>query len=110
VDSKRTFHPADKRVGRTYDPDHARVLWRALLDTHRVLTRFRAGYLGKASPVHFFWGSFDLAVTRFSGQHAPPHPGGLPHFPRDVAQEAYSHELTSCGFWPGNRSSQQAVF
>jgi Family of unknown function (DUF5996) len=94
----------------TYEPDHARALWRALLDAHRVLTRFRAGYMGKASPVHFFWGSFDLAVTRFSGRLAPPHPGGLPNFPDDVAREAYSHELTSCGFWPGNRSYQQAIF
>jgi hypothetical protein len=94
----------------TYEPDHARALWRALLDTHRVLTRFRAGYLGKASPVHFFWGSFDLAVTRFSGRLAPAHPGGVPNFPDDVAQEAYSHELTSCGFWPGNRGYQQAIF
>lgn len=93
-----------------YEPAHARALWRARLDTHRVFTRFRAGYLGKASPVHFFWGSFDLAVSRFSGRLAPPHPGGLPNFPDDVAREAYSHELTSCGFWPGNRSSQQAIF
>ena len=93
-----------------YQPDNARTLWRALLDTHRVLTRFRAGYLGKASPVHFFWGSFDLAVSRFSGRLAPPHPGGLPNFPNDVAREAYSHELTSCGFWPGNRSHPQAIF
>ena len=94
----------------TYEADHARALWRALLDSHRVLTRFRAGYLGKASPVHFFWGSFDLAVTRFSGRPAPPHPGGLPNFPIDVAREAYSHEVTSCGFWPGNRTSPQAIF
>jgi hypothetical protein len=94
----------------TYEPAHARALWRALVDSHRVLSRFRAGYLGKASPVHFFWGSFDLAVTRFSGRQAPPHPGGVPNFPDDVAREAYSHEVTSCGFWPGNRSSPQAIF
>jgi hypothetical protein len=100
----------DDTVHASYEPDHARALWRALLDTHRVLTRFRAGYLGKASPVHFFWGSFDLAVTRFSGRLAPPHPGGLPNFPGDVAREAYSHELTSCGFWPGNRAAPQAIF
>ena len=88
--------PEDTAHG-AYDAEHARALWRALLQAHRVLTRFRAGYLGKASPVHFFWGSFDLAVTRFSGQTAPPHPGGMPNFPDDVAREAYSHEVTSCG-------------
>jgi hypothetical protein len=75
-----------------------------------VLTRFRAGFLGKASPVHFFWGSFDLAVTRFSGRTAPPHPGGMPNFPDDVAREAYSHEVTSCGFWPGNREAPTPIF
>jgi hypothetical protein len=101
--------PDDTRHA-TYEPDHARTLWRALLDSHHVLTRFRAGYLGKASPVHFFWGSFDLAVTRFSGRVAPPHPGGVPNFPDDVAREAYSHEVTSCGFWPGSRISPQAIF
>lgn len=93
-----------------YDPDHARLLWRALHDAHRVFTRFRAGFLGKASPVHFFWGSFDLATTRFSGRLAPPHPGGMPNFPDDVAREAYSHELTSCGFWPGNHASPSPIF
>lgn len=94
----------------TYDPVHARLLWRALLDTQRVLTRFDAGFLGKASPVHFFWGSFDMAVTRFSGRLAPPHPGGVPNFPDDVAREAYSQELTSCGFWPGNRLNPEPIF
>ncbi len=86
----------------TYDGDHARALWKALVQASRVLTEFRAGFLGKSSPVHFFWGSFDLAVTRFSGRTAPPHPGGIPNFPDDVAREAYSHEVTSAGFWPGN--------
>jgi len=66
-----------------------------------VLSRFRTGFIGKASPVHFFWGSFDLAVTRFSGRKAPTHPGGVPHLPDAVAQEAYSHEVSSAGFWPG---------
>jgi hypothetical protein len=66
-----------------------------------VFSRFRTGFLGKASPVHFFWGSFDLAVTRFSGRGAPRHPGGVPHLPDSVAQEAYSHEVSSAGFWPG---------
>jgi hypothetical protein len=75
-----------------------------------VLTRFRAGFIGKASPVHFFWGSFDLATTRFSGRTAPPHPGGVPNFPDDLAREAYSHEVTSCGFWPGSRESPTPIF
>ena len=65
------------------------------------MSHFRTGFLGKASPVHFFWGSFDLAVTRFSGRRAPLHPGGVPHLPDAVAQEAYSHEVSSAGFWPG---------
>ncbi|MEM9562063.1 MAG: DUF5996 family protein [Actinomycetota bacterium] len=95
---------------RSYDPVHARALWRALVQTERVMNRFRADFKGKASPVHFFWGSFDLAVTRFSGREAPPHPGGIPNFPDDVAREAYSHEVTSAGFWPGNRESPDPIF
>ena len=95
---------------RAYDPDHAHALWRALVQIDRVFAEFRAGYKGKASPVHFFWGSFDLATTRFSGRTAPPHPGGVPNFPDDVAQEAYSHEVTSIGFWPGNRESPEPIF
>jgi hypothetical protein len=101
--------PDDTTHG-AYDREHARALWRALLQAQRVLVRFRAGFLGKASPVHFFWGSFDLAVTRFSGRAAPPHPGGVPNFPDDVAREAYSHEVTSCGFWPGNREASTPIF
>jgi hypothetical protein len=95
---------------RPYNPAHASALWRALVQADRVLTNFRAGFKGKASPVHFFWGSFDLATTRFSGRAAPPHPGGIPNFPDDVAREAYSHEVTSVGFWPGNRSAPQPIF
>ena len=95
---------------RNYEPSHARTLWRALVQIDRVLTRFRADFKGKASPVHFFWGSFDLATTRFSGRTAPPHPGGIPNFPDDVAQEAYSHEVTSVGFWPGNRAAPAPIF
>lgn len=95
---------------RAYDPGHALALWRALVQADRVLTRFRAGFKGKASPVHFFWGSFDLATTRFSGRIAPPHPGGIPNFPDDVAREAYSHEVTSVGFWPGNRHAPEPIF
>ena len=85
-----------------YDADKAHRFWRALVQIDRVFKVFRAGFVGKCSPVHFFWGSFDLAVTRFSGRTAPPHPGGVPHFPDWVAREAYSHEVSSAGFWPGN--------
>ncbi|MEM8620654.1 MAG: DUF5996 family protein [Actinomycetota bacterium] len=95
----------DDTTHQTYDRDRIHTLWQALIQTDRVFTRFRADYWGKASPVHFFWGSFDLAVTRFSGRTAPPHPGGMPNFADDVAREAYSHEVTSCGFWPGNREA-----
>ena len=101
--------PEDTRE-RHYDPDHARALWGALVQAQRVLMRFRAGYLGKVSPVHMFWGAFDLAVTRFSGRLAPEHPGGMPNFPDDVAREAYSHEVTSCGFWPGNAGAPTPIF
>jgi hypothetical protein len=94
----------------TYVPEHAHALWQALLQAHRVFLAFRAEYQGKVSPVHFFWGSFDLAVTRFSGREAPPHPGGMPNFPDEVAREAYSHEVTSLGFWPGNADSPDPIF
>jgi hypothetical protein len=90
------------RTHAAYDADAAQRFWRVLLSTHNVLARFRTGFLGKVSPVHFFWGSFDLAVTRFSGRTAPRHPGGVPHLPDAVAQEAYSHEVSSAGFWPGS--------
>ncbi|MEM9606186.1 MAG: DUF5996 family protein [Actinomycetota bacterium] len=94
----------------TFEPDHARALQRALIDGTRVMQRYRAGFRGKASPVHFFWGSFDLATTRFSGREAPAHPGGVPNFADDVAQEAYSHEVTSVGFWPGNAEAPAPIF
>jgi hypothetical protein len=94
----------------TYDPAHATALWRALLRATRVLTAFRAGFKGKASPVHFFWGSFDLATTRFSGRSAPTHPGGVPNLPDDITREAYSDEVTSAGFWPGNREAPAPIF
>ncbi|MBV9347639.1 MAG: hypothetical protein JO245_06655 [Pseudolabrys sp.] len=84
-----------------YQPEYAQRFWRVLASSHRVFSRFRTGFLGKVSPVHFFWGSFDLAVTRFSGRTAPKHPGGVPNLPDDVAREAYSHEVSSAGFWPG---------
>ena len=89
-------------VHRSYDADYANRFWRVLLAAQEVMARFRSGFLGKVSPVHFFWGSFDLAVTRFSGRRAPSHPGGVPHLPDAVAREAYSHELSSAGFWPGS--------
>jgi len=90
------------RVHTSYDRDYVSRFWRALLAAQKVFADFRTGFLGKASPVHFFWGSFDLAVTRFSGRSAPPHPGGVPALPDSVAREAYSHEVSSAGFWPGS--------
>jgi hypothetical protein len=92
-------YPQDE-THRAYDPDAMHRYWIALLRIHEVMTRFRSGFIGKASPVHFFWGGFDLAVTRFSGRRAPPHPGGVPHCPDWVQELAYSHEVSSCGFWP----------
>ena len=97
-------------VPRAYDPEYAARFWRALVQTGRVFTEFRARFIGKCSPVHFFWGSFDLAVTRFSGREAPPHPGGVPNFPDWVAREAYSHEVSSAGFWPGGAGADDAAF
>jgi hypothetical protein len=95
---------------RTYDAAAAHAFWRVLIQADRLLKQFRTGFLGKASPVHFFWGSFDLAVTRFSGRPAPPHPGGVPGLPDAVAREAYSHEVSSAGFWPGNDAYPTAAF
>ena len=86
----------------TYDPDAVQRFFQILFNSDRVFKQFRTGFLGKASPVHFFWGSFDLAVTRFSGRRAPRHPGGIPHLSDEVASEAYSHEVSSAGFWPGS--------
>jgi hypothetical protein len=85
----------------SYDPHAAELFWRQLLQANRVLGEFRAGFVGKVSPVHFFWGAMDLACTRFSGRTAPAHPGGAPNCPDWIMQEGYSHELASCGFWPG---------
>lgn len=84
-----------------YDREYANRFWRALVQIDRVFKEFRSHFIGKCSPVHFFWGSFDMAVTRFSGREAPPHPGGVPNFPDWIAREAYSHEVSSAGFWPG---------
>lgn len=92
-----------------YDPEYAQRFWRILMQAERVLTEFRGGFLGKASPVHFFWGSFDLAVTRFSGRLAPAHPGA-PNAAASITREAYSHEVSSCGFWPGGGPIDGPVF
>jgi hypothetical protein len=94
----------------SYDPDAVRRFLRILGNADRVFKQFRTGFLGKASPVHFFWGSFDLAVTRFSGRRAPRHPGGVPHLSDDVAGEAYSHEVSSAGFWPGSGAIDYPAF
>ena len=95
---------------KSYDAGAAQRFWRVLVQTDRVMKQFRAGFTGKVSPVHFFWGSFDMAVTRFSGRTAPPHPGGMPNLGDWVAREAYSHEVSSCGFWPGNGGFGKAAF
>lgn len=93
-----------------YDAEAAHRFFHALVASHRVFQRFRARFVGKSSPVHFFWGSFDLAVTRFSGRPAPEHPGGFPNLPDWVAREAYSHEVSSVGFWPGGEAFPHPVF
>ena len=85
----------------TYEPAHARAFWGQLVNAQRVLTEFRSRFIGKVSPVHFFWGGLDMACTRFSGRTAPPHPGGAPNCADWVMVEGYSHELSSAGFWPG---------
>jgi Family of unknown function (DUF5996) len=93
-----------------YNPEYAQRFWRILVQVDRVMTVFRSRFIGKSSPVHFFWGSFDLAVTRFSGRRAPEHPGGVPNMADWVTREAYSHEVSSCGFWPGGGSVVDPVF
>ena len=100
---------ASDTAPRSYDPDSASRLHGALSRVVPVFERFRAGFLGKASPVHFFWGSFDLAVTRFSGRLAPEHPGGIPGLPDRITREAYSHEVSSAGFWPGGANALPGV-
>jgi hypothetical protein len=93
----------------SYDPEYAQKFWRILTQADRVFTEFRCRFNGKVSPVHFFWGAFDLAVTRFSGRTAPRHPGAS-NVARFVAVEAYSHEVSSCGFWPGGGPIDKPVF
>jgi len=97
-------------VHSAYDAAAVNAFWRALVQVDRVLKLFRSGFIGKVSPVHFFWGGFDLAVTRFSGRRAPPHPGGIPGLPDAITREAYSHEVSSAGFWPGNDAFPHAAF
>lgn len=94
----------------SYDPAAVGRFLQILVNCDRVFKQFRTGFLGKASPVHFFWGSFDLAVTRFSGRGAPRHPGGVPNLPDAVAHEAYSHEVSSAGFWPGSGAVDYPAF
>jgi hypothetical protein len=95
---------------RAYDPEYVNRFWRILVQGDRVFKAFRARFIGKCSPVHFFWGGPDLAVTRFSGRRAPPHPGGIPNLADWVTREAYSHEVSSCGFWPGGGPIGHAAF
>ena len=101
---------SEDRVHAAYDREYARRFWRVLLQIDRVFKRFRSGFIGKCSPVHFFWGSFDLAVTRFSGRRAPLHPGGVPNLPDELVCEAYSHEVSSAGFWPGGGVIEYPAF
>jgi Family of unknown function (DUF5996) len=102
------FDRDDEHV--TYDPESAQRFWQTLVQVDRILRTFRSNFTGKSSPVHFFWGSFDLALTRFSGRAAPQHPGDVPGMADWVTREAYSHELSSCGFWAGDQAVTEAVF
>jgi hypothetical protein len=107
VQDRTPFEKDQKHAA--YDPEYAHRLWRILVQANRVLSDFRSRFTGKVSPVHFFWGGFDLAVTRFSGRTAPEHPGA-PNCARYVMVEAYSHEVSSCGFWPGGAPVNEPVF
>ena len=93
-----------------YDPNYANRFWRILTQAERVFTEFRSRFIGKCSPVHFFWGAVDLAYTRFSGRTAPPHPGGAPNCGPHVMWEAYSHEVSSCGYWPGGPGEEGCFY
>ena len=97
-------------IHQSYDKEQINLFWKALLKIEPVFNKFRARFSGKCSPVHFFWGGFDLAVTRFSGREAPKHPGGAPNIPLKVMQESYSHEVSSAGFWPGNEAFPHPAF
>ena len=101
---------AEDDTHRAYDPEYANRFWRILAQAHRVFEEFRARFIGKCSPVHVFWGAPDIAVTRFSGRTAPEHPGGIPNLPDQVTREAYSHEVSSCGFWAGGGAIAYPAF
>jgi hypothetical protein len=101
---------SENTVNKSYDPIAANALWQAMLKANGVFNEFRSDFIGKASPVHLFWGAFDLAVTRFSGNTAPLHQGGMPNMSLEVMQEAYSQEVSSAGFWPGSKDSPMPVF
>jgi len=107
VPDRTPFEKDEKHAD--YDPEYAHRFWRILLEVSKVLSEFRSRFTGKVSPVHFFWGAFDLAVTRFSGRTAPEHPG-VPYCAHFVMAEAYSHEVSSCGFWPGGGPVNEPVF
>ncbi|WP_306641865.1 DUF5996 family protein [Sanyastnella coralliicola] len=100
----------ENTINKTYDPAQANNLWKAMLKANVVFHRFRSEFIGKCSPVHLFWGAFDLAVTRFSGADAPLHQGGMPNMPLEVMQEAYSKEVSSAGFWPGSKDAPMPAF
>jgi hypothetical protein len=101
---------SEDEIHSTYDKNQIHQFWQALIKVSSAFTTFRTGFVGKCSPVHLFWGAFDLAVTRFSGRKAPQHSGGAPNIPLKVMQEAYSHEVSSCGFWPGSESFPEPAF
>lgn len=110
VEVERSVPFAEDQEHASYDPLYARRFWRVLTQADRVMQQFRGRFLGKSSPVHFFWGACDLAVTRFSGRPAPRHPGGVPNCADWVMWEAYSHEVSSCGFWPGGGPVTEPAF
>lgn len=100
----------DNFFNKTYNPSHAEAIWKSMLRVNEIFNLFRSEFIGKSSPVHLFWGAFDLAVTRFSGELAPLHKGGVPNIPLEVMQEAYSQEVSSAGFWLGSKDFPQPVF
>jgi hypothetical protein len=101
---------AENTINKSYDDHAAQTIWKSMLAANEVFNQFRSEFIGKSSPVHLFWGAFDLAVTRFSGRKAPLHPGGMPNMPLDVMQEAYSQEVSSAGFWPGSKNYPTPFF
>ncbi len=101
---------AENTKDKSYDKKAMLDFWQAAVSIHNVFQKFRSDFIGKCSPVHLFWGAFDIAVTRFSGRKAPVHPGGMPNMPLDVMQEAYSQEVSSCGFWPGAEAFPVPIF